>query len=81
MAKIKEFELTLADKSKVIIPIWSKNALKGKKCHIDRLYSSNDIVRIKINFFDDDNRSYDVIESHVRRKNIKKYRERKRVIK
>ena len=81
MGKIKNFELTLADKTKVVIPIWSKNAMKGKKCFIDRIHATNDVKKIKINFFDDYNRSYDVVETHVRRKNVRKIRERKRVIK
>ncbi len=81
MSKIKEFELTFADKSKVVVPIWGKRAENGKKFYINRIRSSNDIIRIKINFFDDNNRSYDVIDTHVRRKNKRKIRVRKRVIK
>lgn len=81
MSKVKEIELTLNDKSKIIIPIWNKKAYEDKRCHINKIYNSNNVIKIQINFFDDYTRSYDVVKSHIRRKNNRKIRKRKRVIK
>lgn len=77
MSKVQDIELILKNKKRIVIPIWNDKALINKKCHIDRIYSSNDVEEITINFFDEYSKSY-----HVIRK-IKKFKKNKgkRVIK
>lgn len=73
MAQVKTIGLVLANKKQIDIPIWSKKAIDGKKCHIDRIEKNNDIRQIKLYFYDDRTRVYDVLDTHVR----KHYRKRR----
>lgn len=67
MTKIKTIGLVYSNKKQVDIPIWSKKAIDGKKCYIDKINNNNDIKQIKLYFFDDRTRVYDVLDTHVRK--------------
>lgn len=73
MAKLKTISLVLTNNKQIDIPIWSKKAEDGKKCHIDRITNYNEVKQIKLYFFDDRTKVYDVLDTHVR----KHYKRRK----
>lgn len=74
MAKLKTIALVLASNKQIDIPIWCKKAEFNEKCHIDRISNYDDIRKIKLYFYDDRTRVYDVLDTHVRKRYKKRYR-------
>lgn len=60
MAKIKSIYLIRENGDTQKIPIRCDN--KGRKFHVDKIYSDNEIAKIKLDFYDDKTYIYDVID-------------------